>query len=448
MMIPKMQIAYERVAAVMSGPIADFAAKSKAGGRYAAATALVVATLVAPSAQFAGAATALHLPFQAPIENVFTNWLHDEIRPEAIAAGVSPEVFDKATAGIKPDWSLPEVTQPGGLIAQPDWQAEFRSPGAYFNEKNLASLAAAGKQQLSQWSKTLAAIEKRYGVPKEIIVAIWARETGFGSETLSRAAIPVLATEAFSGLRKATFRVELIAALKIVQTGEVSANDMRSSSLGALGQPQFLPSQFLKYAVDFDGDGKRNIWSSVPDSLASIANFLKGSGWIANRAWGVEAKVPASVACSLEGPEQGKPLSAWTKLGVRTFSGQPLSGPQSGADFLLMPAGRYGPAFIVSQNFYTLKSYNNSDLYALFVGSLADRMAGRSAFSAPWSPVGPFTRQTVKTMQNALVAQGFDVGNADGFIGFKTRIAVGLWQAKHGEPATCFPNTSDIKAIR
>ncbi|HVZ14119.1 MAG TPA: lytic murein transglycosylase [Bauldia sp.] len=429
----------------MAGAIAHFAAKCKAAGPRLAG-ALVACALAAVTGP---AIAASGLNAQAPIETVFANWLRDEIRPQAIAAGVSAAIFDKATAGLEPDWSLPEVTLPGQPIQQPDWQAEFRSPGAYFNEKTLASLAAAGQLQLRQWSKTLAAIEKRYGVPKEIIVAIWARETGFGSEVLGHSAIQVLATEAFRGLRKDTFRAELIAALQIAQTGEVSANDMRSSSLGALGQPQFLPSQFLKYAVDFDGDGKRNIWSSVPDSLASIANFLKGKGWIAGRSWGVEAKVPASVACSLEGPEQGKPLATWAKLDVKGVDGRPLPGNPDSPAYLLMPAGRFGPAFVVSDNFYLLKQYNNSDLYALFVANLADRLAGDGRrFVAPWRNVAAFRRGDVRTMQNALVAAGYDVGKVDGFVGFKTRIALGLWQARHGEPPTCFPDAGDINSIR
>jgi hypothetical protein len=162
----------------------------------------------------------------------------------------------------------------------------------------------------------------------------------------------------------------------------------------------------------------------------------------------VEAKVPAAIACSLEGPQQGKPLSAWAKLGVTQIDGRPLAGDPKAAAYLLMPAGRLGPAFIVTDNFYTLKLYNNSDLYALFVANLADRIAGRgAAFVAPWGAVPSFTRGKVLAMQNRLVKAGYDVGNTDGFIGFKTRIAVGLWQAKHGEPVTCLPSTSEIDAI-
>ena len=215
---------------------------------------------------------------------------------------------------------------------------------------------------------------------------------------------------------------------------------MKSSWAGALGQPQLLPSQFLEYAVDFDGDGRRDIWHSVPDSLASIANDLARQGWKAGREWGFEVDVPEAVSCAVEGPEQGKPVAAWAKLGIRRVDGKPFPpGEANQTAYLVMPAGRLGPAYLVSPNFYVLKSYNNSDLYALFIGHLADRFAADKPFVGQWTKVGGFSRRDVKAMQDRLVAAGYDVGNADGLIGFKTRIAVGLWQARKGLPATLLP---------
>ncbi|MEJ0012453.1 MAG: lytic murein transglycosylase [Bauldia sp.] len=387
---------------------------------------------------------------RAAVEVQFQNWIVATAWPEAKAAKVSRATFDRAFAGVTLDWTMPDLIPPGTEAKPPavEWQNEFRSPGNYFGEKNLASLAAVGKARLEQWKDTLGGIEKQYGVPRAILLAIWAKETGYGAEALPRPAVRALATEAFMGRRADFFRAELIAALVILENGDIGVAGMRSSMAGALGQPQFMPSQFLKFAADGDGDGHRDIWKSVPDTLASIARYLAGNGWEGGRGWGLEAKVPAGVACSLEGPEQFKPMSAWAKLGITQVDGAPL--PRGDRPVgLLMPAGRFGPAFIVTPNFYVLKRYNNSDLYGLYIGNLADRIAGvGAAFVAPWGRVGGFERGDVKAMQDALVRDGYDVGNADGLVGFKTRIAIGLWQAKHGEAETCFPDANHVKNIR
>jgi lytic murein transglycosylase len=400
-------------------------------------------------------ALALSLPAaaavdRAAIERQFQGWVTATVWPEARTAKVSRATFDRAFDGVTLDWTMPDLIPPGTEAKPPtvEWQREFGSPGAYFGEKNLNALAAAGRAKLAQWKDTLARIEQQYGVPRAILLAIWAKETGYGAAAMPKPAIRALATEAFMGRRADFFRGELIAALVILQNGDVASAAMRSSLAGALGQPQFMPSQFLKYAADGDGDGKRDIWTSAPDTLASIARFLSSEGWQAGRGWGLEAKVPAGVACSLEGPEQFQPMSAWAKLGITQVDGKPLPRGDRSAG-LLMPAGRFGPAFIVTPNFYVLKRYNNSDLYALYIGNLADRIAGGgAAFLAPWGKVGGFDRGEVKAMQDALVREGYDVGNADGLVGFKTRIAIGLWQAKHGEAQTCFPDLQHVREIR
>ena len=395
------------------------------------------------------AGTADAAPNRGRIEAAFQAWLTSDIWPEAKTAGVSHAAFARALGGVTLDWSLPELTPPGEPVKPPSirWQTEFGSPGAYFNEKTLEHLARLGRARIDQWRKTLSAIYRRYGVPPSILVAIWAKETGFGQAALPYSALRTLATEAFMGYRKDLFRKELVAALKIVESGDVQPAQMRSSWAGAMGQPQFMPSLFLKYAVDFDRDGKRDIWNSVPDSLASMANYLKAEGWNGGRGWGIEAKVPASVSCTLAGPEQGKPMAEWARLGVRQADGKPLPVEGKLKGFLLMPAGRFGPAFIVSENFYVLKQYNYSDLYALYVGHLADRFADDRPFTAKWQTVGGFSRGDVKHMQEQLVAEGYDVGAVDGLVGFKTRIAVGLWQMKQGQAPTCFPDAALVKSI-
>ncbi|WP_137390900.1 lytic murein transglycosylase [Rhodoligotrophos defluvii] len=378
---------------------------------------------------------------RARIEGAFRQWIEQTVWPDAGKAGVSRRTFEKAFAGITLDWSLPDLAPPGVAPERPSpqRQPEFSSPGRYFSEKQIASLVGDGRRLLTTWSKTLDRIERQYGVPREIIVAIWGRESGYGRVKIPHDAIRALATEAFMGRRKSAFYPELIAALKILEEEHIGHAEMKSSWAGALGQPQFQPTKFLRFAVDFDGDGHRNIWTSVPDTLASIAHYLQQHGWVRGSGWGVEARVPANVSCTLEGPEQGRPLAEWAAMGVRRVDGRPLPAFADTA-FLLMPAGRLGPAFIVSRNFYVLKAYNESDLYALFIGHLADRYGGAGPIAGRWADVSGFTRQHVQGLQQRLVQAGYDVGGVDGLIGFKSRIAVGKWQTRQGLEATCFPD--------
>ncbi|TIM22531.1 MAG: lytic murein transglycosylase, partial [Mesorhizobium sp.] len=249
-------------------------------------------------------------------------------------------------------------------------------------------------------------------------------------------------TKAFMSTRKDFFRTELLAALEIVERGLAPVGAMKSSWAGALGQPQFMPTSFLKHAVDFDGDGRADIWNSTPDVLASIANYLVHYGWVKGRGWGFEVTVPESVSCSLEGPDQGKKISQWADMGIKRVGGKPFPASELKAEgFLLMPAGRSGPAFIATPNFYVLKQYNTSDLYALFIGHGADRIAhGDGNFAGSWGAVGGLHRSDIAALQRALEAQGYDVGSADGLPGFKTRRSIGAWQAKNGRAATCFPD--------
>lgn len=384
------------------------------------------------------------------VERQFQAWLANDAWPEARAAGVSQGTFRKATGNLTLDWDLPELQPPGAAVAPPkvEWQAEFGSPGNYFGEKNLNALVSGGRSRLERHKTTIAAIEKRYGVPGRILVAIWGRESAFGQVAIPKSAVRVLATQGFMGARKQMFRQEFIAALQILQRGDISPERMRSSWAGALGQPQFMPTVFLQHAVDFDGDGRRDIWDSVPDTLASIANYLRHAGWDPSRGWGLEAMVPASVSCTLEGPEKPQLMSAFAQASVTQIDGRALPTGPGREGHLLFPAGRHGPAFVVTKNFYVLKAYNFSDLYALYIGHLADRMAGNNRpFAVKWDKVGGFSRGDVKRMQDQLVAAGYDVGRPDGLVGFKTRIAVGLWQERKGQRATCFPDASLIRSI-
>ncbi len=313
-----------------------------------------------------------------------------------------------------------------------------------------ADVTLSGRARAAANAKTLAAIEKRFGVPGSILLAIWGRETGFGAAKMPYDAFEVLGTKAFLSARKDFFRTELLAALEIVERGLEPVGAMKSSWAGALGQPQFMPTSFLKHAVDFDGDGRVDIWNSVPDVLGSIANYLDHYGWVKGRGWGFEVTVPATVSCSLEGPDQGKKIADWAAMGIKRVGGKPFPAAELKAEgFLLMPAGRSGPAFVVTPNFYVIKQYNNSDLYGLFISHAADRIAsGDSNFAGKWGDVGGLLRSDIAALQRALEAKGYDVGSADGLPGFKTRRSIGKWQAKNGRPATCFPEADLVSAVK
>ncbi|MFC6490574.1 lytic murein transglycosylase [Nitratireductor sp. GCM10026969] len=395
----------------------------------------------------------LLLPFPATAQNVndlFAQWLRSDLWPAARSRGISAETFNAAFDGISPNLKLPDLVMPGESAprATRQHQAEFRAPAAYFD--HIGGVVSSGRRLAKEHSGTLAAIEKRYGVPRGIVLAIWGRESGFGNADIPHDAFAVLGTKAFLATRKAMFREEVLAALEMVEKRGVAPRMMRSSWAGALGQPQFLPSSYLQYAVDFDGDGRADIWNSVPDTLASIANYLAGHGWQRGRDWGFEVTVPQSISCALEGPDRGRRIAEWARLGVARVGGKAFPDHElRGEGYLMMPAGRRGPAFIVTPNFYRLKDYNESDLYALFVGHAGDRiMYGDIRFAAGWQPIDGVSRAQIAAMQRALERQGHDVGGADGLAGFKTRRSIGAWQEKNGRPATCFPDGDLARQLR
>lgn len=405
-------------------------------------TALVVAlvTLAAP---------ALAAP-KAEIEAGFRRFLENEIWPQARAGGVSRPTFDAAFRGVEPNLSLPDLQLPGQKpkVEEVNRQAEFQSPAAYFNEKTIAGVVAKGRALFQTHGALLKRIERETGVPGPIVLAVWGRESGYGAAKIPYNAFEVLGTKAYLARRKDMFRAELIAALQIVQEGHLKVSDMKSSWAGALGQPQFMPSKFRALAVDEDGDGRPDIWNSVPDTLASIAHYLQMSGWQRGRTWGYEARFPQAVSCTLEGPDRPRPIGEFAKAGVTRVSGRAFPEAEMGRPgHLLMPAGRLGPAFVATPNFYVIKEYNNSDLYALFIGHVADRIAGGGAFEGRWPGASGLTRGDVSRLQERLEKQGHDVGGTDGLAGFKTRRSIGLAEEKLGLPATCWPTPALAKRL-
>ena len=386
------------------------------------------------------------------VERQFKEWLKNDLWPEAQSNGVSASTFNSALASATIKWDLPDLVTPGTKPKEtrPQAQAEFRSPARYFNENNIQPLVRTGKQLAAEHRTLISRIEQQYGVPGRILLAIWGRESAFGRVKIPHNSFQVLATKAFMSTRPALFRKEVLAALQIVEDGYATPSMMRSSWAGAMGQPQFLPSSYLEYAVDFDGDGRRDIWNSVPDTLASIANYLARYGWQRGRDWGYEAIIPNRISCAQEGPDKMRTIIDWVKLGAKRISGKsfpPSELNERGG--ILLPAGRSGPVFISTPNFYVIKKYNNSDLYALFVGNLADRIAyGSGPFQAPWQAVTGLKRGQVMAMQERLIREGYDVGGADGLAGFKTRRSIGAWQSSNGMRPTCFPSRELVRLLK
>ena len=372
----------------------------------------------------------------------FDQWLQSTW-PDAEKLGVARATFEAGTRGLEPDLSLPDLDIPGKPETQPQ-QAEFvQTPGQYLREPTFERLAAQGIQYATQYKDELARIEKVFGVPGNVVLAIWARETDYGREVQGHDALRVLATQAYIGKRKDFFRNEFLHALKMLQDG-VPRSDLRSSWGGAMGLTQFLPSEYYKYAVHLDGKGKPDIWHSVPDALASAAKQLKDKGWRTGEPWAIEVRVPASIDCTLAEPSHTRPIGEWLKAGYVPANGLKVK-PREFAitASLLLPEGTYGPGFLTPKNYYVLKDYNYSDLYVLFVGHLADLIAGGKPFEHPWSKNAQLKTTQVETMQNKLTALGLYHDKIDGKAGMLTRAALGEYQKKNGLKIDCWP-TADV----
>jgi lytic murein transglycosylase len=377
----------------------------------------------------------------------FQQWLQSTWG-EAQALGVSRATFDSATRGLEPDLSLPDLAIPGKPEAPPQQPEFVLTPGQYLREQTFDRLAARGKQLAVQYRGTLARIEREIGVPGNVVLAIWGRETDFGGERQPYDAIRVLATQGFTGKRKDFFRNEFLHALKMLQDG-VPRSELRSSWGGAMGLTQFLPSEYYKYAVDFDGDGKADIFHSVPDALASAAKQLAGKSWQTGGPWGIEVRVPANVDCTKAEPSVTLAVSEWVKRGFVPAYGRKLTAAELAAEAsLLLPEGTYGPGFLTPKNYYVLKDYNYSDLYVLFVGHLADRIAGAKSFEHPWSKAAQLKSKDVEEMQRRLTALGLYKDKFDGKAGMLTRAALGAYQKAKGLKVDCWPTAAVLERLR
>ncbi|MDI1275030.1 lytic murein transglycosylase [Polaromonas sp.] len=368
----------------------------------------------------------------------FARWIAD-FSASARTAGISDETLQLAFNDIR---FIPRVTELDG--AQPEFT---RAVWDYLDSAVSAQRIVRGQDRLLQARPAVDAAAARYGVPAEILAAIWGMESNYGSNTGDIPTIDALASLGFEGRREAWARSQLLAALKILQNRDISRAQMIGSWAGAMGQTQFLPSNFLAYAVDADGDGRRDIWGSLPDVMASTANFLARSGWQAGQPWGAEVYLPQGFDYALADTATRQPASAWAALGVRSVNGAPLPDlPDSG---ILLPAGARGPAFIVGPNFRTLLRYNNSTSYALAVSLLSQALADGPPVQAAWPrDLQPLSRSQLLALQTALNARGFDTGTPDGMMGPATQSGIRGYQRSVGMAADGYPTLELLQRLQ
>lgn len=402
------------------------------------AAALLTVVLSAPI-------TAFVLAPALATEHDFNRWLAD-FKAEALAAGVSAGTLDRALAGVEPVERVLELDR-----RQPEFTRTFWD---YTGTRVTPERIRRGREELARNKPLLTLVSRHYGVQPRFLVALWALESNFGDNTGTFEAASALATLAFDTRRAAFFRKELLTLLETMDQGDIRIG-ANSSWAGAMGQPQFMPTTYKAYAVDFDGNGRRDLWNSLADVFGSAANYLNTAGWRENQTWGQEVLLPPGFDYALAELEIRKPVSDWIALGVRDARGRPLPDPGMEASpgleaSIILPGGVYGaPAFMVYPNFDAIMTWNRSILYAIAVGHLADRLAGRGPFvTPPPAREEPLTRLQVKELQSLLNGNGFDAGEPDGVVGPKTRAALRAYQKKARVPADGFPTIALLENLR
>ena len=374
----------------------------------------------------------------APAED-FEAWL-EAFREDALAAGISDSTFDRALKGVTP---LLEVLERDRR--QPEFSLTL---DGYLSRAISEARIAKGRRLLKKHQKLLAEVAARYGVQPRFLVAFWGLESNFGGYTGGFPVIAALATLAHDPRRSDFFRKQLLHALRILEEGHISAADMTGSWAGAMGQLQFMPTTFTGYAIDFDGDQRRDIWRRLPDIFASAANYLAASGWRGDETWGREVRLPVNFDWTLAGRGRRKALQEWQDLGVRRADGRAL--PKADIEgAIILPAGHLGPAFIVYRNFRATLAWNNSTLYAIAVGLLADRLAWLGGLQTkPGFREEPLRRRDIMEIQERLTREGFDPGPADGLAGRQTRAALRLFQQSRGLPADGYSSSQILEVLR
>lgn len=409
-------------------------------GALLLASAALLSACVGGGGRSGGGGGGYRAPDPAPraVPNAgWDSWV-DGFKGRAASRGISQGTIDAAFRGAG---FLPEV------IEKDRNQTEFtRTLEDYLNIAASDKRVSLGRQKYAQYGGTLKAIESRYGVEGNVVAAVWGLESFFGTRRGNVPVVSALSTLAYEGRRAEFFESQLVAALKILQAGDISPGAMTGSWAGAMGHTQFIPTSYLAFAVDFTGDGRRDIWSEDPtDALASTAAYLAKSGWTTGQPWGMEVTVPAGFNAGLLGRGKGKSAAEWQSLGVRAADGRALAG----GSIIAGGNGGGAPHFLLTQNFATILRYNNAQNYAIGVGHLSDRLLGRGAVQASFGPdASGMTKSDRQELQQRLTAAGFDTGGTDGVIGAKTKAAISAYQASLGLPVTGEPSLGLLRRLR
>ena len=368
----------------------------------------------------------------------FDRWLVG-VKQEAAKRGVRAATLALALDGVVEDRDIIRIDRGQSFFAQSflEFQAKLATPGR----------VTSGKEKMRQHQPIFQREEAQFGVPASVITAFWALESDFGASMGKRPVMRSLATLAWDCRRGEMFREELIAALQIIDRGDIVPSEMISSWAGELGQTQFLPTLYLKHAVDYDGDGKRNLFKSAPDIIGSTGNFIKSLGWVRGQPWLVEVRLPAKLAWETAGLDVKQPTSSWAKQGVTLANGQPLAADALDASLVLLQ-GRGGPAFLAYPNFKVFTEWNQSLNYAVTAAYLATRLEGAPALSRGPSPATPLPAEAIKDLQSALIRAGHSLGEADGRLGYATRAAIRQAQLGAGLPADGYPSLDLLDRLR
>lgn len=374
-----------------------------------------------------------------PTQAGFAAWVA-QFRLEARAAGVSENTLDKALNGI-------QLNQ--DVLKRDAYQPEFVKPiWGYLEIAVSDARVANGQAKFKQHSALLNQIAQQYKVAPQLITAIWGLETAYGATFGGFNVIEAFATLGYHGRRSAFGKQQLLAALQIIDSGDIAADQMIGSWAGAMGHTQFIPTSFKERAVDYDQDGKRDIWNSMGDVFASTANYMSNAKWQVDETWGAAITLPANFDWSLADRSVKKPVSEWAALGIKAAHGDAL--PQSsGEAWILLPAGHQGPAFIALPNFRSIMRYNNSTAYALGISMLADRIAGGPALKFNWpTDLQALTRKQSKELQQLLTDKGYDTQGVDGILGANSRKALRAWQLASGLVPDAFATLEQLELLR